>query len=292
MEITLCPICNSDKKKQIITCNDYLVSNKKFSVCECENCGFKFTSPRPKEEVLWKYYESEDYISHSETKKGIVNSLYILARKHTLRWKVNLVKTLTNKRGILDIGCGSGSFLNACKERKFNATGMEPSDFARTRAKKEYGLDILPIEEIYSSKEKTDIITMWHVLEHVSDLNGYFERFEQMLNDEGVLIIALPNCNSYDAKHYKEFWAAYDVPRHLWHFNKKSVKELGEKHGFELKNIIPMKLDAFYIAMLSEKYIHGKNRLIKAFFVGLISNIHALLNGREYSSLIYVLRKK
>ena len=292
MEITRCPICDSSNKKQTLFCNDYLVTNEKFSICECKQCGFKFTSPRPEDDNLWKYYESEDYISHSETKKGLVNGLYILARKYTLKWKIDLIKTLTTKRKLLDLGCGSGSFLNACKERGFNVTGMEPSDFARERASKEYGLDILPIEDIYTCDEKKDIVTMWHVLEHVADLNGYFERLRKILNDDGVLLIALPNNNSYDAKHYEAYWAAYDVPRHLWHFNRKSVKELGEKHGFELKHIIPMKLDAFYIAMLSEKYIHGKNRMIKAFFVGLISNIHALFNGREYSSLIYVLKKK
>ncbi len=292
MKLTQCPICKNEKINKGFDCKDNMITQEIFSINSCSNCGFLFTNPRPDDSEMEKYYQGGDYVSHSESKKGLVNSLFILARKYTLASKVKLIKSLSKGRKILDIGCGSGSLLNACSKNGFTVTGMEPSEFARGVAKQNYGLDILPIEEIKTQKKTHDIISLWHVLEHVSDLDLYFQCFNTLLEKDGILLIALPNRESYDAAYYKEKWAAYDVPRHLWHFSEKDIVTLAKNHGFELFRKTPMKLDAFYISMLSEQYKHGKNKLVAAFFRGLKSNIWARRNDNKYSSLIYAFKIK
>lgn len=290
-EINQCPICGNSIFNRVQICKDYLVSNKEFEITACAECGFQFTNPRPADDELADYYKSEDYVSHSESKKGIINKLFLIARKYTLKRKLKTVRNFSSGKDILDIGCGTASFLDICKSSGYNTIGLEPEKDARDYALKHYGIEVFPIENLLSlENNQFDTITLWHVLEHVSKLNLYFNRFKELLNETGTLIIALPNHESKDAKKYGKFWAAYDVPRHLYHFRKKDIKTLAEQHGFDLIKCIPMKLDAYYVSMLSEKHKHGKNRLIAAFFNGLKSNYHAKRHDNNYSSLIYVFK--
>jgi 2-polyprenyl-3-methyl-5-hydroxy-6-metoxy-1,4-benzoquinol methylase len=295
-EINTCLICGSTKIEPFLVCKDYTVSQQEFQIQRCVDCNFKFTSPRPEDAELGKYYKAEDYVSHSDTKKGLVNKLYHGVRSYTLIKKLQLViqhaKLKSGK--ILDYGAGTGAFLNTCKTNKWDALGIEPDETARKVMNDKFSITSFPSLE--EAKRSTlfsgfDAITAWHVLEHVPDLKETIAVLKGALKDKGIFIVAVPNPESNDAKHYKQFWAAYDLPRHLWHFEPKAITKLFSDNGFKLEKTLPMVFDSFYVSMLSEKYKTGSISLIKAFTRGLISNIKANKTGKEFSSQIYTFRK-
>ena len=288
-----CLVCGSKQFDPFLVCKDYTVSQELFNVVSCKNCGFKFTNPRPENSVLGNYYKAESYVSHTNSNKGVVNKLYHLVRNYTLKSKIKLIEGFVSRGTILDYGCGTGMFLSAIKNSGWETYGMEPDDDARKIAI-ENGAnafsDKIKLEP--SIKDKSlNAITLWHVLEHVTDMQDTLKYFKNKINKNGVLIIAVPNHISYDAKYYKEHWAAYDVPRHLHHFELKSMKDLVEKAGFILQETKPMKFDSFYVSMLSEKYKTGSVNLFKAFWIGLQSNLKAK-NSSEYSSTIYIFKPR
>jgi 2-polyprenyl-3-methyl-5-hydroxy-6-metoxy-1,4-benzoquinol methylase len=290
---TNCPICEAEKFNKEVSCKDYTVSQKNFDIVKCEKCEFLFTNPIPLESEIGKYYESDEYISHSNTSKGIINKLYQTVRSITLNQKVKLVKRVVKGNKLLDIGSGTGDFLNICNNNGYEVIGIEPSENAKKSAIENYQLDIYSEEKIkVLTNGSFDIITMWHVLEHVYNLKERVEEIHKLLVKKGVLIVAVPNHISYDAEYYKEHWAAYDVPRHLYHFAPNDIKNLFEKNGFKLEDVLPMKFDSFYVSMLSEKYRSGKTNLLKAFRIGFKSNQKAAkAKTPKYSSQIYILRK-
>lgn len=292
-QLQACPICQSQELSHFKTCQDYTVSQEKFDIVNCKSCGFKFTNPRPDEANVGQYYKSDSYISHSNTSKGIMAKLYHAVRKYTLQGKLALINQLANKKGkLLDVGCGTGMFIHCCQEAGWTVKGIEPDSDAGKFAKE---LNKVQIEsQILGSytEEQFDVITMWHVLEHVHQLNETAQWLNQRLAKDGHLIIAVPNHESKDAHIYQEQWAAYDVPRHLYHFSQKSIKQLMANHGFQLAETRPMKFDSFYVSMLSTKYQTGSINYLKAFFDGLKSNSWATRNQQNYSSLIYVFKKQ
>ncbi len=288
-----CLVCGSTQFEPFLVCKDHTVSKEDFNIVSCKSCGFKFTNPRPDDSVIGDYYKAESYVSHTNTKKGIINRLYHFVRNYTLKKKVALVSSYVSRGTILDYGCGTGMFLGACKKAGWKTYGMEPDDDARKIAS-ELGLNLFSDKRrinTYITDTKFSAITLWHVLEHVTDMCDTLSFFKTHLDKDGVLIIAVPNHVSYDAKHYKENWAAYDVPRHLHHFELKSMKTLLENNGFSLRETLPMKFDSFYVAMLSEKYKTGSINLFKAFFTGLRSNLKAKATS-DFSSTIYVFGHK
>jgi SAM-dependent methyltransferase len=289
--IELCPVCGDSHFSDFITCKDHTVSGESFRINNCKRCGFKFTNPRPEDAKLGDYYKSEDYISHSNTSKGIISKLYHLVRNYTLGKKEALVSTYVSRGTILDYGCGTGMFLKTCKDKGWDCVGMEPDAGARKIGEGK-GLKVhedLAVLGRSLAGKKLDAITLWHVLEHVTDLDGTLKFFKAELKPGGVLVIAVPNYTSADAKHYKEFWAAYDVPRHLYHFELGSISKLLSKHGFKLDTCKPMKFDSFYVSMLSEKYKTGSIKYFNAFVNGLRSNLKAK-QAKDYSSVIYVFK--
>ena len=291
---TSCPVCKSTQIQPQLSAKDYTVSGEIFSIVACNNCTHLFTQNVAQQNEIGKYYASENYISHSDTQIGLVNKLYHSIRKRTLQSKQRLIERETEKSNgnILDIGCGTGAFLNTMKTGGWKITGLEPDETARVKAKTFYGIEPQPSINIFNLSENSyDAITMWHVLEHVHQLHEYIEQLKNVLTKQGKIFIAVPNYTSYDAQHYGQFWAAYDVPRHLYHFSPASMKKLVEQHGLTIKKIKPMWFDSFYVSMLSEQYKNGKGNLIKAFMVGLISNIKALFNPDKCSSLIYIIEK-
>jgi len=289
--IDSCPICSKSTFSPFLECKDYTVSLDTFSIVKCGNCDFAFTNPIPEDSKIGSYYESEKYISHSNTSKGIVNRLYQLVRNYTLKKKINLLQSLSGNKDLLDIGSGTGEFINQAQDYNFKVKGIEPSETARKKGEENYGLLANEEKAINRfSDQKFGFITMWHVLEHVYHLNDRIAEIYRILKDDGYVIIAVPNHTSYDAKHYKEFWAAYDLPRHLYHFSPNTIEKLFQKHHFTLHKTIPMKFDSFYVSMLSEKYKTGKSNLMKAFWIGLKSNLKAN-NSSTFSSQIYIFRK-
>ena len=267
-----------------LTVKDYLVTGEEFSLVYNSEKEMLLTSPLPELNQLSKYYESDEYISHTDSKKGVVSALYQIVKKRALKNKVNLISTDNNQSGsLLDIGAGTGDFLKQAKTANWNVFGIEPNKSARDLAFKK-GIELK--ENIDDYKEQTfDVITLWHVLEHLPNLEETIKKIESLLKPNGVLIIAVPNFKSYDAAYYKNHWAAFDAPRHLWHFSRNSMKKLFSENLI-LQKTKPMVFDSFYVSLLSEKNKTGKQNLMKAFMVGLRSNISAW-STKEYSSLIY-----
>ena len=292
-KVEKCPVCKGKSIDNHIICKDFTVSGESFAITKCASCGFLFTNPRPEQSIIQNYYQSEDYISHSDKGNNLTNILYKIVRNFTLRSKLRLLNKLTpDNKSLLDYGCGTGDFLNFCQSNNWTVDGVEPSDDAKTIAEQKIGQPIHSDIKTIDTAQSYHVITLWHVLEHVHDLNKLIKKLKKLLAKDGHFIIALPNCASYDQKIYSEHWAAYDVPRHLYHFNQQTFKTFADKHELKLVDTLPMKFDSFYVSLLSEQHIHNKSNYLKAFKNGLKSNQWAAKNNNNYSSLIYILKNK
>jgi 2-polyprenyl-3-methyl-5-hydroxy-6-metoxy-1,4-benzoquinol methylase len=290
-----CPGCGDENIYYVLSAKDETVSGEEFEIWECRNCSLRFTQNIPEQENIGRYYQSENYISHSDTKKGFVNNLYHIIRKRTLVQKKNLIETGTGKSSgsILDLGAGTGAFLNTMKIAGWHCAGIEPDKTARDKASELCGIHLKQSEELFSlPAESFDAITLWHVLEHVHQLHEYVQKFSEVLRPGGKLFIAVPNYTSKDAQIYGSYWAAYDVPRHLYHFSPKAMERLLNGHGLRLHKIRPMWYDSVYVSLLSEKYKTGKSNPVTAFINGMISNLNTLFNKEKCSSLIYIISAK
>ncbi len=288
-----CPICQHTEFSNYIICSDHLVTDESFAIAQCNHCSLKFTNPRPTTENIHKYYQSSAYDSHKKKRSGLTDGIYNVARKFALNSKLNLINSLQADKGkLLDVGCGTGLFLDVCTKDGWEGIGIENNENARLLAEANSPAVIIENIDSLEQKKEFEIITLWHVLEHLHDLRGSLIKLRAILQKNGFLIIAVPNCDSWDRSYYKEMWAAYDVPRHLYHFSHLTVSKLAKKCEFKVKEVLPMKLDAFYVSLLSEKYKRAKNPFLKAFIAGLKSNQWAKKNQNNYSSLIYVLSKK
>ena len=275
-------------KKHFLTVKDYSVSKETFDLYCDENLDMLITSPQPSTDNLGKYYESVDYISHTDSKRSLFEKAYHFVKSIALKNKLNLINSCNpNKGKLLDIGAGTGDFLLTAKENGWNTIGLEPSEKAKAIAIIKGVEFSVTTEELES--HTFDVITMWHVLEHVPNLENQIKELKRLAKPNGTIIIAVPNFKSYDAKYYGKFWAAYDVPIHFWHFSKTAIKLLFEKEEIKLEKVLPMKFDSFYVSLLSEKYKNGKMNFIKAFWIGFISNWKAK-RSLEFSSHIYVLK--
>jgi 2-polyprenyl-3-methyl-5-hydroxy-6-metoxy-1,4-benzoquinol methylase len=291
---THCPGCDSSIINPVFSVKDYTVSGEDFSIWECADCSLRFTQNAPAADSIGNYYKSEDYISHTNTSKGFINRLYQVIRKKTLRQKRKLVCKLTGKEQgkILDVGSGTGAFVNEMKQNGWQATGLEPDTGARKIAKEVFNCELKNTDEFFSlPPDSFDAITMWHVLEHVHDLQSYLSQLKNLLREDGRLIVAVPNYTSFDASVYKEYWAAYDVPRHLYHFSPDSMKRLIEKNGMKIVDYRPMWFDSFYVSLLSSKYKKGKTNWLASIWIGFRSNLGGISNLKKCSSVIYIISK-
>ncbi len=293
-----CPICNSDKFIDIFVCTDHFVSDEKFDIVECEKCGLRITKEFPQGDDINRYYKAEAYISHSDTREGLVNKIYHQVRSIMLNQKANWVRNniVNHNKNLLDIGCGTGYFPARMKQKGWHVIGIEKSDEARLFAAQQFQLEafssIDELEDNLPQDRQFEVITLWHVLEHLENLNESMQWLKKRLCDDGTLFIAVPNYKSADAERYGEYWAAYDVPRHLWHFSPKQMQLFAQKHGFEIVNVKPFHFDGFYISMMSEKYKKCSLAFIKGFFSGLSTYFQSLFDKEKSSSLLFVLRKK
>ncbi|MBL4652030.1 MAG: class I SAM-dependent methyltransferase [Flavobacteriales bacterium] len=290
-ELESCPICKSSENQPFLECTDYTVSRETFSIVECLSCRFRYTNPRPNEEEISPYYKAEAYISHTNSGKGLVNFIYKQVRKYTLGQKFKLISNLVSGNTILDYGSGAGAFLNYCKEKNWTTKGVEADKETREKVIKEFGLEVISPAQISTlGKQEFDVITLWHVLEHVHQLKETLGVLINSLKQDGVLIIAVPNCASHDAKHYGKEWAAYDVPRHLYHFRPDDISSLFKEFDFKVVDVLPMIFDSYYVSMLSEKHKTGSTGFFSGMWNGFLSNLKAY-SKKSYSSQIYILRK-
>lgn len=291
----MCTLCSSDGPSRYLTCTDYLVSREDFDLYKCPECGFVFTYDYPAEEEIGRYYDSSEYVSHDDRAKGFVNLVYLRARNFMLARKRRLVAKSTGINGgsLLDIGCGTGWFARTMKKTGWKVIGIEPNVKAREFASVHAGIDVLDPSGISGLPGASfDCITMWHVLEHFHNPSEYASRIKRLLKPGGICIAALPNCSSFDALHYGKDWAAWDVPRHLWHFTPDTFRIFAEKEGFAITDIIQLPLDVFYISALSEKNRQSVLPFLKGMLKGIAFMLKSLFNREKSSSLIYILITK
>ncbi len=281
------------KTDNFLKVKDHSVSGEEFVLVRHPELDLLETTPKPSLERLPEYYKSEDYISHTDAKRNVFEKVYHVVRNISLQRKLKLINAVSSEsKSLLDIGCGTGDFLKVAQDANWNVFGIEPNEEARSIANKKTKNNVFDVSKFPTLKDQSfDVITLWHVLEHLPDLKKEIEQLKRLLRPNGTLIIAVPNFKSYDANYYKSYWAAFDVPRHLWHFSKTAISELFMEQDMVVGNILPMPFDAFYVSLLSEKYKNGKMNFLKAFWVGIQSNLKAKRSG-EYSSLIYVLKNK
>jgi SAM-dependent methyltransferase len=294
IRLNKCPLCSSENTGHYLQACDNFLSGEFFDLIRCARCGFIFTQDHPGEAEAGRYYESDEYLSHNDSAKGLSAVLYRLTRNFMLRRKRSIVKNFTvlKKGTLLDIGSGTGHFLSEMKNAGWTASGIEINEKAREFSGSETGVQVIPPGMISSlSSESFDCITMWHVLEHFQEPFEYASEVFRLLKPGGSLIVALPNCSSYDALHYREYWAAYDVPRHLWHFTPATFNLFANKAGFKLKSTRSLPLDVFYISSLSEKYKGSKHHFLKGIARGLRFAIISAFQKDKSSSLIYLLKK-
>ena len=295
-----CPICGNDTFSKVFDCKDHFVSGETFEIVECEKCKMRITKDFPAENEIGKYYETSDYISHSDTKKGAVNAVYHRVRKLMLRKKAGWIEENTGLRSgkLLDVGTGTGYFAAEMKARGWDVSVVEKNDSARRFAEKNFQLTAFPSIDDFVKKhapehpETFDVITLWHVLEHIENLNDTAYQLVTLLKTGGKLVIAVPNCNSYDALKYGNLWAAYDVPRHLWHFRKEQIEILAGIHGLYMTDVKKMPFDAFYISMMSEKYSRKKFPFIRGMMSGSGGLFSSFSDVTKSSSLVYFLEKE
>ncbi|MFO7723329.1 MAG: class I SAM-dependent methyltransferase [Bacteroidales bacterium] len=290
--LEFCPACGAPNPGFGLECTDHFLSQERFTIMRCHTCRVLFTQPQPKPDAIGRYYRSEKYISHSDTSKGVVNKVYRYVRSIAVNQKYRLVSRYQPKGSLLDIGCGTGHLLNTFASHGWQTKGIEPGSEARKYAMKTFGLDVEDEPALANLPDASfDVVSMWHVLEHVHDVRERMGQVKRVLKDGGLAVVALPNHASWDAKHYGPFWAAWDVPRHLYHFNREALELLARESGFMIHAILPMKFDAYYVSILSEEYSTGRKRFLHAALKGWKSNRKASGTG-EYSSLIYLLRKQ
>ncbi len=273
--------------KSYLKTKDYFHTQEEFELLYDSEYEMLVTHPQPKD--LAPYYNNDNYISHSDSRAGLLSSIYQLVKNYSIKRKLKLINSFnTSDKSLLDIGAGTGDFILETKNNGWNVYGVEPN----LKAQKKAAQKGLRLETSLTDlgKAKFDVITLWHVLEHLPNLSEQIKTITSLLKDNGTLVIAVPNFRSYDAQKYKSFWAAFDVPRHLWHFSRKSIPLLFSEYGLKVTNTQPMLFDAYYVSLLSEKYKFGKTSYLKAFYSGFVSNIKAM-SSKEHSSIIYVLNK-
>jgi 2-polyprenyl-3-methyl-5-hydroxy-6-metoxy-1,4-benzoquinol methylase len=287
-----CPGCGKDLLRPVFPACDHTVSGTLFEIWECDHCTLRFTQDVPDANLIKTYYQSEDYISHSDTGRGLINRLYHYVRKRTLEHKRKMISSSTEllQGRLLDVGAGTGAFARHMEKSGWRVTGVEPDEKARERAATINQMELLPIQGLDQQEAASfDAITLWHVLEHLHQIHEDLDGLKKLLKPAGRIFIAVPNYTSYDATLYKADWAAYDVPRHLYHFSPQSMRQLLNRHGFQLHSIKPMWYDSVYISLLSEQYKRGKPNMLAGFLAGGISNAKALFNVERCSSLIYII---
>ena len=265
---------------------DHFLTGESFEIKKVSE-GVLTTLPKTNTNDLRHYYNSKSYHSHTSS-KSLMSKLYDLSSKFMVFRKIKFVsRFLKGKKTLLDFGCGRGEILLSAKKRGFEVYGVE---FMPSAQKELITKNIKVYNRLESVSNPVNAITFWHSLEHINDVNQVLMLCRKCLKDKGILVVAVPNYDSFDAKHYKNFWAAYDVPRHRFHFNKKGLLKTVQKYGFKHLSTKPMFLDSVYVSILSEKYKGTKMYYLFGFFVGFVSNLFALFS-KQYSSNIFIFEK-
>lgn len=288
-----CPLCGQSRLSTLSEPIDHTVSHKSFTIQACDECGFGFTNPRPNPEEIGTYYRSDDYISHTNAGQSLSDRIYQVVRKRTVRSKHKLISQYIQQGAVLDYGCGTGNFLGYLRSKGYRTVGIEPSSIARAQAVALLGPTVVPTLRELEPDDRFQVITLWHVLEHVHDVRDTLRKLHSHAAPGTLLVIAVPDRESWDATHYGAQWAAYDVPRHLSHFRRKDIRRFLDETGFTVFDTRPMWFDAPYVSMLSEKHRGAGSlvALVKGGILGCVSNLVAATTSRPTSSSLFLARK-
>lgn len=269
-----------------ISVKDHLVSKETFHIVFDGGVGAWKTTPQPSQQELKAYYPKEGYLSHADKANGLKDRLYLWVKKRNIQTKLRWIGLNSEQSKLLDFGAGNGAFALVAQAKGWRVYTQEFSEDVLLSLK-EKGLKTVDVSK---QKDTYDAITLWHVFEHLPNPKAQLATFYNALAPGGSLVLALPNINAWDARHYGAQWAGYDVPRHLWHYNKAAIVELAKDTGFYLVNTHNMFWDAFYVSLLSEQYRHAKCSWINAVIKGSLSN---LLGWRKKntSALTFILQK-
>ena len=290
--VKICPVCGASEWKFVFAVQDHSISKEKFSLHECVRCSVRLTIDAPVKEKIGRYYKSADYISHTNTSQGVLNKLYQWVRSWMLHQKRKLIESQvkSSSGSLLDYGSGAGAFVAYMQKAGWKATGIEPDEDARSVAKQDFGVELLQESALFSlAPAQFDVITLWHVLEHVHDLQTTLTALKRLLKPSGLLLIAVPNYTSTDACFYGPAWAAYDVPRHLYHFSPASMEVCMQKNQLSVKSMQPLWFDSFYVSLLSTRFLQGKTNYWQGVWQGIYSTMATLRNTSRCSSLIYLI---
>lgn len=294
IEIKACIVCGSTDHQTELLVTDWLVTQEKFNVKRCNKCLFRFTANPPSAEAAGKYYETEEYVEHSDNNDGFINKLYHFGRKWMMKYKLSLIQNLQTGNRLLDVGSGAGYFLNFMQQSGYAVEGVEISEKAVKGCKDKYNIDAYHPSRLIGNKIEinVDIITLWHVFEHVYEYDEYFNSFSKLLSKDGRLIIAMPNYKCLEEKIYRTHWNGYDTPRHLWHFTPETFKKFAADRGFEIVKMKSLPLDPFYNSMISASYKKSFTLLPITLLNGILSSILSSISLKHSSSIVYILKKK
>jgi 2-polyprenyl-3-methyl-5-hydroxy-6-metoxy-1,4-benzoquinol methylase len=299
MENIPCAVCGETQSSTYYEqVHNRLNLGEMFTIATCNKCGFKYLNPRPTIDSISQYYDVEEYHPHKISEESIIDKIYLKVRDINIKTKKKLLNKLSpNNKTLLDVGCGTGEFIEAMQINGWTVAGMETAKEARDTAQKS---DINIYDDLSKIKNQFNTITMWHVLEHIHDIPHLMNNLKRLLTDDGFLVIAVPNIDSIDARFYKKNWIALDTPRHLYHFTPKDIVSLMNKFNFEVIQIRNnLYFDVWYNALLSAQHqskVENRNTTILDLFlaavIGKLSFLNGLINPLKASSPIYIVKKK
>ena len=294
-DFTPCPLCGASGQMPYADCIDFTVSKESFILLRCPQCGVVFTSNPPKESETIRYDTLDLKLKLGDSPRGLTDKLYYYVRHRMLRKKASIVESQSYRTGgtLLNYGAKTGYFSHYMERRGWKVTSIEKYHEERQFSLETFHHRMYDVSEMDRLTPETfDVITLWHVFEHCYNPNGLLNRFYRLLRPGGILLIACPNICSTDAMHYGANWAAYNVPRHLWHFNPTSLSNLLNKHGFTLMHRQKLSYDCFYISVLSEKNKNSKMPFLRGMWFGMRCWFISLARLDKSSSLVYVFRKR
>ena len=286
-----CPACGSPDIGSYTTITDHYYSKENFDIAACKGCGLRFTQNRPAPEEIGRYYDSENYASHDSGKKASVFlKVYQMARDYMLGLKFNLVRQFKPEwKQVLDYGTGEGFFTEYLLKKGKDASGIEPSAVARENFKSRTGKTLFEDIDALPADKTFQVITLWHVLEHIHTLRETMEKLTERLEQKGIIVIAIPNQKAKDLEAFGPHWAAWDVPRHLYHWDTDSLSAFMKSLGLVRIHTGQLPLDPFYIGMISARYA-GKGA-VSGILTGLKSYFHGKSNPAEGSTLLTIWMK-
>jgi SAM-dependent methyltransferase len=285
-----CPICGSDSYRPFLQVADRFRPEERFRLVRCTSCGLIYLNPRPTEQAILKYYQAADYDPHSEGGHGLSGKLYRLARFLNTLLKLHWLSSFSGPRRALDVGCGTGYFLQMLRKKGWEVAGVEPVPVAQRLAQQK-GLNV--VSRLDEAQGPFGVITLWHVLEHLHNPADTLRQLDRLLAADGWLLLSMPNPLCLDAQYFGPSWVAYDAPRHLVHYRPQDVEHLARQTGFTIFRLAMLPFDPVYNVFLSlqQSTSLSLSQIISGPSMGIRSLLDGIRHPKLASSPVYFFRK-